>query len=140
MRCYKEHRANWCALLFEHCCCCSACAYLDTPCHSSTIVVSVDFDFKTKLKLTDSDKQKYACTAQAAIKELIGTGCDEHKSIVCVVQGDDRMRDVEGATLFKDGVHQHWPRLSVDHKQAKHLLTNVCILQSVSYNHVRDVQ
>jgi hypothetical protein len=35
----QKHRANLCALLFEHCCCCSACAYRDTPCPSSAIVV-----------------------------------------------------------------------------------------------------
>jgi hypothetical protein len=103
----------------------------------SVYYFAVDFDFKTKHKLSNADKQKYSQTAQAATKEFIGSGSNEHKSIVCVVNGDDRMCKDAGATLFKDGVHQHWPRLCVNHKQAKHLLTYV-ILPAMQQHHANE--
>ena len=91
---------------------------------------AVDYDFKTERRLSEHEQHSFARTAQAAVKEFIGTGDDEHNCVVCGVHGDARMcEDTTGnpTNLFKDGVHQYWPQLRVDHAQAVHLLTNVIL-------------
>ena len=95
--------------------------------------LAVDYDFKTERRLTEDEKHNFARTAQAAVKAFIGTGHDEHRSIVCLVHGEARMCK-KNPNLFKDGIHQHWPELRVNHAQAAHLVTKAILPAMEQYH------
>lgn len=89
---------------------------------------AVDFDLKTQQELNKDDKISFARTAQKSLRDFLATASSEcHKSIVCLVEGEVRICGDEDNKLFKDGIHQHWPHLHVNHAQAQHLLTHVIL-------------
>jgi phage/plasmid-associated DNA primase len=81
---------------------------------------AIDYDFKTPILLDKQTKIAMCTLAQNAVSNFIG---EPHCSIVSTVEGDERFDDA--TKLYKDGVHQTYTDLIVDHDQSRHLVTEV---------------
>jgi hypothetical protein len=86
------HTGTKCALLFDYCFSCSVCAYLDTPCHSETIVVTCELIFTCsyccRVQATKAVAVVVAVSADTCLQELSKSNCIP--DIRCKLQPDTR--------------------------------------------------
>jgi Family of unknown function (DUF5906) len=117
-------------------------------CFANTVRFAMDWDLKTPASLSDDQKLQFATTAHNAVRELLlpleGTSTTEtddimssaYTSIVCSVVGPERKVEKDGHSLIKDGIHQIWPALVVNHQQARFIISHVAA--AMEKEHPRD--